>query len=337
MTLRTLTACAALVLATATASADQVIFKNGDKITGKIVTMEGGKMTIATAVAGPIVVDMKDVETFSTDTPIEIRTADGRKVNEPVTTAETDQVKTSGGEVLSLAGVTKINPPAEVWHGSVLVSGAIARGNTNTDDLGIAIAAGLRRNNETVNDRFTLGGAYNLGLQENPDTGDKVTTTDNWNAFGQYDYFWDPKFYTYANFKVEHDRIADLNYRLSPSAGVGYQWFERPDFNFRTEAGVAYVYEDFISDGENQTCAVRLAYHIDRKFNDVWSVFHNFEIFPAIDDPHDYNLATDAGVRAALTAAFFTEFRVEWKRDSDPAPGADKNDLRYVLGVGWKF
>jgi hypothetical protein len=335
--LGTLTACAALAVATAAASADQVIFKNGDKITGKIVTMEGGKMTITSAVAGTITVDMNDVETFSTDMPIEIRTADGRKLNEPVTTAEAEQVRTTGGEVLSLAGVTKINPPPEVWHGSVLVSGAIARGNTNTDDLGIAIAAGLRRINETVNDRFTLGGAYNFGRQRDPDTGDKTTTTDNWNAFGQYDYFWQPKLYNYANFKVEHDRIADLNYRLSPGVGVGYQWAERPDFHFNTEAGVAYVYEDFISGGDNQHCAVRFAYHIDRKFNDVWSVFHNFEILPAIDDPHDYNLSTDAGVRASITTALYSEFRVEWKRDSDPAPGAEKNDLRYVLGVGWKF
>jgi putative salt-induced outer membrane protein YdiY len=156
-------------------------------------------------------------------------------------------------------------------------------------------------------------------------------------AFGKYDYFSTPKVYTYAIMKGEHDRIADLNYRLSPGVGIGYQWVERPDFNFFTEVGYSYVYEDYISGGQNQACSLRFAYHVDKKFTDVWSVFHNFEILPAIDDPSEYNLTTDAGVRAAFTAAFFTEFRVEWKRDSEPAPGADKNDLRYILGVGWKF
>src|SRR5262245_60220099 len=129
MKARSFTAIAAVLLTAPLAFADQVIFKNGDKITGKIVTMEGGKMKIATAVAGEIIVDMKDVETFSTDAPVDIRTADGKKISETVTTGETDQVKTAAGEALSLAGVTKINPPAEVWHGSVLVAGAIARGN----------------------------------------------------------------------------------------------------------------------------------------------------------------------------------------------------------------
>jgi putative salt-induced outer membrane protein YdiY len=335
MRLRTLMACAALAFAAAV-HADEIIFKNGDKLTGKIVTMEAGKMKIATAVAGEVIVDMTNVQTFSTDTPVDIRTAEGKKLNEPVTTAEADSVKTVGGEVLSLTGVTKINPPAEVWHGSVVAAGSIARGNTNTDDLGVAIALGLRRT-ETINDRFTLGGAYNFGRQRDPTTGDKSTTTDNWMAFGKYDYFVTPKAYGYGMMKGEHDRIADLNYRLSPGVGVGYQWVERPDFNVFTEAGIAYVYEDFISDGHQASCAWRFAYHIEKKFNDVWSAFHNMEIFPEIDSPEKYNMTTDLGIRAALTAAFFTEFRVEWKRDTDPAPGAEKNDLRYILGVGWKF
>jgi hypothetical protein len=33
----------------------------------------------------------------------------------------------------------------------------------------------------------------------------------------------------------------------------------------------------------------------------------------------------------------FGEAKVEWKYDSTPAPGAEKNDLRWVLGVGWTF
>ena len=83
--------------------------------------------------------------------------------------------------------------------------------------------------------------------------------------------------------------------------------------------------------------AFRLAYHLDHALNDQVSVFHNMEILPAFEDPGDYNMTTDAGIRAKLTKDFFSEFKVEWKRDTTPAPGADKNDLRYVLGIGWLF
>ncbi|HEY7090576.1 MAG TPA: DUF481 domain-containing protein [Tepidisphaeraceae bacterium] len=339
MTSRIRTVATAVILcALVPVRADQIVFKNGDKITGKIETMDGGKMKITSAVAGEIIVDMKDVATFSTDAPIEIKTAEGKKINEPVTaTTEPDQVKTASGEVVPLPGVSKINPPPEKWTGNVLVNGSIARGNTDTDDLGISALAVLRRDNDVDNDRFTLSGGYNFGRQRIPGTGDKVTSTDNWNALGKYDKFLTDKIYVYGLFKVEHDRIADLNYRLSPGVGVGYQWYERDDFHLSTEAGISYVYEDFISDGTNEHLAGRLAYHIDRKMNDTVTLFSNGEWLPAFEDPSDYNLTADAGIRADITKVLFSEFKVEWKRDSSPAPGAEKNDLRYILGIGWKF
>lgn len=335
MKLRTFALLAALAAAAPAVQADTIVFKNGDKLSGKITTMDGGKMKVATAVAGDVTVDMKDVSTFSTDAPLDIRTSDGKQLSAPAAAGDPDQIK-AGDAVVPFSAIVKINPPAEVWKGSVVVNGAIARGNTNTDDLGVAATAELRRH-DGVNDRTTLDGAYNLGRQKDPATGGKITTTDNWMARGKYDRFLDEKFYVYGLLSLEHDRIADLNYRAAPGVGVGYQWVDRPDMSFNTEAGLAYVYEDFIHSDSDDHIAARLAYHLTKKLNDTVSVFHNLEILPAFEDPGDYNLDTDAGIRADLTKSFFAEFKVELKRDSTPAEGAQKNDLRYVLGVGWKF
>lgn len=154
---------------------------------------------------------------------------------------------------------------------------------------------------------------------------------------GKYDKFWTQKFYSYATARLEHDRIALLYYRVTPGVGVGYQWYESPGFNFNTEAGVSYVHEEFDNDGSNDFIALRLAYHIDKKLNEKVGLFHNLEYLPAFEDPGDYLLNTDAGIRADVTKNFFSEFKVEWKRDSTPAPGALQNDTRFVLGVGWSF
>src|SRR3954468_6905025 len=62
---------AALLCALVTAAhADEILFNNGDRLTGTSVTADGGKITIKTAVAGEVKVDMKDVKTFTTDAPI---------------------------------------------------------------------------------------------------------------------------------------------------------------------------------------------------------------------------------------------------------------------------
>jgi putative salt-induced outer membrane protein YdiY len=327
----------ALAAITAVASADQVVFKNGDKLTGKIKTMDGGKLTIATDSAGDVTVDINNVATFSTDVPLDIRTSDGKKLNSAVAASEAGQVKTADGQVIAFANIAKINPPPEKWTGSIVINASLARGNTFTDTIGLAGDAELRRNNDSINDRTTFGAAYNFGTQKDSVTGVKTTNTDNWMAEGKYDYFFNPKFYGYGNMKVEHDRIALLNYRLTPGVGVGYQWFEKPDFNLNTEAGVTYVYEDYITSGTDQHVALRLAYHVDKTLWEKLKLFHDLEYLPAFDDPGDYNLNVDAGVRADITSTFFAQLKAEWKRDSTPAAGARKNDELYTLGVGWKF
>jgi hypothetical protein len=42
-------------------------------------------------------------------------------------------------------------------------------------------------------------------------------------------------------------------------------------------------------------------------------------------------------VRADMTQSFFIEAKVELTHNSTPASGNVKDDLRYIMGVGWKF
>jgi putative salt-induced outer membrane protein YdiY len=325
-----------LLIVTGRASADQVVLKNGDKITGKVGEIAGGKMKFISPVLGDISIDMVNVESFSTDAPVNIRMKHNQPtVTDKVTTGTATDYKTEGGRDVPASDAKVFNPPSTKWTGSVLLTGSLVRGNSDTFDLGLDAAAVYRRDVPEINDRFTLGGQYHFGTTGTGDA--STTTTDNWLILGKYDKFLTEKFYLYGMGKLEHDRIAALYYRATPGVGVGYQWYESPGFNFFTEAGPSYIHEEFDNDGTNDEVALRLAYHIDKKLNDTVGLFHNLEYLPAFEDPGDYLLTTDAGIRAELTKNFFSEFKVEWKHDATPAPDAQKNDTRFVLGVGWSF
>jgi hypothetical protein len=112
---------------------------------------------------------------------------------------------------------------------------------------------------------------------------------------------------------------------------------EREDLNFRTEAGIAYVVEKFENGDSNDFLALKLAYHLEKKFNDLVSFFHNMEYYPSLERLDDYLVITDAGVRATLTKKMFAEYKIEFRYDSTPAEGASRSDLRHIVGVGWKF
>ena len=66
--------------------ADEVRLHNGDRLTGKIQIVEG-KLTVSGSLAGDVTVEMKDVQTFSTDAPVEIRLQDGTVVKQRVLAA----------------------------------------------------------------------------------------------------------------------------------------------------------------------------------------------------------------------------------------------------------
>ena len=164
------------------------------------------------------------------------------------------------------------------------------------------------------------------------------TTIDNWFVLGKYDYFLTKQLYLYGSARVEQDQIADLDLRLTLSGGPGYQWFETPTFNLFTEAGLAWVYEDFSNKGTEDHIAARLAYHVDWTPYKTIKLFHNLEWLPNFTDWFgDYNLNVDAGVRATIYGGFFAEAKIELRYDATPAPGAKKDDVRYLLGVGWSF
>jgi putative salt-induced outer membrane protein YdiY len=331
-------ASVALAAACAAARADEVVFNNGDRLSGKIVSADGGKLVIETTVAGKVTVDLSNVKTFSTDGPVELRLKDGSTVKDSIGAGEADgQVATKGsGDVaaqpLPIANIAKINPQ-EKWTGSIVAGALITRGNSDTDNVNVSIDAVRRRED----DRMTASAGYLYGRQEDPGTGDDSTTVDNWFVVGKYDYFLSEKLYLYGLGRIERDRIANLDLRVSPSVGVGYQWVERPDLNFSTEAGLGWVYEDFETGDSEDHFAARFAYHVDKQLNDKVSVFHNLEYLPSLERADDFNVNSDLGLRATLTGNMFGEAKVEWKYDATPAPGADKNDLRWILGVGWNF
>lgn len=318
--------------------ADEIQFKNGDRLTGKIVSFDGSKLTIDSAVGGKVSVDAKDVRTFSTTNPVLVKLNDGTVARQSIAAGPDGQVTiipvgTNEPRTVEISQIKTEGPQGAVWSGNVTVGGYLARGNTNSDSLNAAAHAERRGEN----DRLTLDASYIFGREHISGTHGKHETANDLAGSAKYDYFFTDKLYGYGNIDAEHDTIAGLDLRLVPGVGVGYQWVETPQLFFNTEAGISYLHRSFSHDGSDDTVAARLAYHLKFQINDKVSAFHDFEYFPGLDRIDDYFFTTDAGIRADLTEKMFTEFKVDYRYDARPAPGKGPNDIRYILGVGWQF
>jgi hypothetical protein len=167
---------------------DEVLFNNGDRLTGTVLSADGGKLKIKTKIAGEVTVDLKDVKTFTTDEPIEVRTKSGEVVTGVATTQPSEEAAgtvaiapSAGAEAapttmpsIPLADVKYLNFNQK-WTGAVVAGALFARGNTYADQVNVGFDAQRR----TIDDRLTFTGQYNFGRERNPDTGDKTTSVDN--------------------------------------------------------------------------------------------------------------------------------------------------------------
>jgi putative salt-induced outer membrane protein YdiY len=328
----------ALFFAATTASADQIILNNGDRITGTIDSADAGKLIIDSPIEGKITVDLKNVKTFSTDGPIKVVFNDGTVVDERIAEGQAGEFVTVPGTVLppqtfSISKVGKINPPPVVWTGSIVINGLYLQGDTTAEQFGASINL-LRRSDF---DRIDAGAAYLFGEQKI--NGVQSTTADNWYARGEYDYFFTKKFFAYANTRVEKDRIQHLDLRLTPGVGVGYQVFEQPDFNLNFSGGLSWVYEDYSNlSSPNENVSARIAYHVDKSFcEDKVKLFNEVTYFPSVQNVNDYLVLTTSGVHLAITKTMFSELKAEVDYDSHPAPMSHRTNAKYILGVGWTF
>jgi hypothetical protein len=322
------------------ALADQIVLKNGDRLTGTIQSAADGKLVFAPSFAtdAPVAIPLDQVATFSSDKAITLVLKDGTVVRQAVASAEAGRVTTTPSGALAqrpveIATIQKINPPRVVWTGSIAANALYSQSNSTNVQFGGT--ADANRRSET--DRISFGAGYEYSQQRL----DRVSTTsaNNWFALSEYDYFFEPKLFVYGNARAEQDQVNFLNLRLLPSVGAGYQWIERPDFNVSFRGGPAWLYEDYsTSPGSKSSIGLNLSYHLDKSFDeDRIKVFNDIALFPSLQNWDDFVAIADGGVRFAFTKTLFSEVRIDVNYDDSPAPGAEQSTTQYLFGLGFTF
>ena len=179
-----------------------------------------------------------------------------------------------------------------------------------------------------------------LRSQENTFTGNSFKTQDNGLLTAKHDIFLNDakKWYGYGHIRAERNALALLEARLTPGAGVGYQWIDTDTTSFSTEIGGAWFYENYVGPTpDDEHPELRLAYQIDRKLTKRLTLFHRLEYYPNVEDVADSFLTAEAGFRYALTSRRFTEFRFQVDYDSEPRLLQFETDMRYIVSIGLNF
>ncbi len=321
---------------------DELFFKNGDHLTGKIKHLVDGKLVFESDVAGKITIDIAKIKTFSSDSPIQLNMKDGTVLNQKVSSSDPNQFAIEAGETLqaqafNLEAISSINPPVKPepkWTGDITAGFTSTHGNTKTEGT----TASVKLSKRTGKDRTVLSTDYAKAEQEDRTTGKDEIIEDWWRTRAKYDYFFTTKLYGFLNGRYEKDAIAELDRRMIVSGGGGYQWIESEDMNFSTEAGLASLYEKFDNQtNSNSEISAQLGYNFDKKLTKKIKFIHDLTYYPSLEQFSDYFLTSTAEIRADFTESMFMSFKAILDYDASPAIGSHKTDTKYTLGVGYRF
>jgi putative salt-induced outer membrane protein YdiY len=326
-----------LFLFPSSALADEVYLKNGDLLTGEILSTEDEQLIVETNYAEKIKVKFDRVVCVSSDREVKLLLKNDDKLVGHVTCPTLGSIQlldqeTGESTEIPFADLKAINPPppppAVTYKALVDVGGAINSGNTRSKTLNSSAKFQARSKNH----RLYLEGKFNYGESEGEED------ERNWLTGAKYDYFWTEKLYSYLRPFAEYDKFQDLDLRFITSAGPGYQFIDTETASLFAELGPAYFYEDYGTEEDNEYLAARWAagvrFHI---IPEKIVVFHLHEFYYDLSSDVGAYLRAEQGVRFALVENFSLNFRVDYQYKSDPPKGNKSSDTALVLALGYEL
>src|SRR5579859_754443 len=177
-----------LLLASTAFADDEIKLTNGDRVSGKITSLAGGKLIIETAYAGKLVIDWTQIASVRTDGPVKVKLSTDEVLEGKLSAGKEGRLKieTAGQAQPAEVDLTKVkflNEPPTQWHGNVNAAGKATEGNTRTKAFLIS-AEGTR---ETEQDLFLVRAIFHYGEQSG------TLTERNAYGLGKYEYKLTPR------------------------------------------------------------------------------------------------------------------------------------------------
>jgi putative salt-induced outer membrane protein YdiY len=317
------------------AIADEVVLENGDRLTGRIVEVKDGILTLETSYSEPIKLKFEAVREMRSDEPVEAHLADGEILKGKISTVDNNRLEVKASPerdstVIGMESIVAVNPPPKppvTWQGNVTLGGNWQDGNTDNQSL----TFGARAQRRGEKDRITMSFLYNRGET------DGIKTSDNLFGNLKYDYFLSKAWYLYLNIDLLSDEFRDINLRTVVGPGVGYQVWEDDKKSLGLEAGVSYFSEDRDVGIDDDWITARLAADFMYKLFDRIVFTDVFTIYPRLDSTGGYQLRNMAALTTDIGASWSFVLSNIFERDSDPAPGVESNDITWILGLQYSF
>jgi putative salt-induced outer membrane protein YdiY len=220
------------------------------------------------------------------------------------------------------------------WETSAGLGFALATGNSESV---LFTANFVTQHKDAQNEiRFGADGGYG---EATTGSGTNAVTAKN-TAFvrgaAQYNRLFSEKLYGYGRVEGLYDEIAEIDYRVPLSVGVGYYFIKDERTLLSAEIGPGYIFEKVAGDASDYA-TLRIAQRWEYKLSKTARLIEGVEFLPEVTDWNNYIINGMVGLEADITKKMAVRLVLQDTFDNVPAPGKEKNDLKLTAGLQYKF
>ena len=354
-----------LILLAMPALADQVVLKNGDRLTGSITKSDGKQLVIKTDYAGDVTVKFDAIQSITSAGDLHV-TLGGKTAIGPVTTNGDDLVvatRTAGPVEAPKSSVTLLRSPAEQaayekslhpgwgegWTGGVNLGFAVTTGNSETKSLNIAFNT-LRTG---FHDKLVL--YTNSIYAVNESTSPATTTANSIGGGARYDHDFSPRTFGFVSGDFFSNSLQELTLRSTLGGGIGAHAIKNAATTFDLLLGVNYTHESYASFQVPVTppttpptftvypavthslAGLTLGETLAHKFGKSTMLTQSWFLYPDLSDTGE--------VRSLFAMGTVTKLNkwLGWQNSfgdvyiTNPPPTKLRNDLQLATGVSFTF
>lgn len=319
------------MVTTPDALADTVWFKNGDRISGEIKSLDGGKLVLQTPYGGALSLDWSAISTLESDHELVLR--DGKlgaeylaklRVSDPGHVVVADRIRQQAVPLARISRFVRPKPrlPDLSWTGNAIAGIHLKKASTRTDDYNLAFNGKASHGMW----RHDFGGTYDR------ETEHSTVNTDNYALRYSLDHFISQRYFWQGRLIFKRDWVEDLAKQSAIGTGPGYQFWddELGAFSLALLLGrVNYLYSNREADHFNAT-GLRWDY---RRFifGQRLELFARGEFARSLDRAI-FSLDADTGLRYKLTD--WATLNLSYGHDQVSGTRDSLNERRFSTGLG---
>jgi putative salt-induced outer membrane protein YdiY len=318
--------------------ADQITLKNGDRLTGTIVSADGKSLNLKTDYAGDVTIKWDSVQSISSDQPLYVTPKTGAMVVGTVTTSDGKlevATKDAGTITVEKDAVKNVRSESEqraygAWGGFLDSGLSLARGNA--DSTNFTVGATASRITEKNKASAFINSIYSSGTTN----GVSLTTASAVHAGLRFDLNLSDKTFAFVFTDFDHDRFQQLDLRNVLGGGLGYHVIKTDATNFDIFGGGSFNQEYFTTFNRHSAEAL-VGESLDHKLSSAFSIKQRLEFYPNLSSLGDYRVVFDTGAITKINKVLSWELTASDHYITNPVNGLKGNDLLLTTGVRLAF